>query len=129
MRTRLLVVCSALFVALIAFGPTPASACGGYGYGYVGMAMGTVAAAQATDTRTTGQPMPMLRRPTMPVRLTRTTRRAIMPEDGAMALELTMVGEVVVAGSPRAARPDYAIHQLADVACCMIDKRTRPTSG
>ena len=108
MRTRLLVVCSALFLALIAFGPTPASACGGYGYGY-GMAMvamGTVVAAPATDTRTTGQPMPMRHQPTMPVRLTPTTRRAIMRADGAMALELTMVGAVAVAGSPRVARSD-----------------------
>jgi hypothetical protein len=67
------------------------------------MAMGTVVGALATDTPTTGQPMPMWRRPTMPARLTRTTHRAIMPEDGAMAPELTMVGEVAVAGSPSVA--------------------------
>jgi hypothetical protein len=29
-----------------------------------------------------------------------------MPEDGVMAPELTMVGEVAVAGSPRVARSD-----------------------
>ena len=68
------------------------------------MGMDTVAAVPTTAMPlTTGQPMPMRRRPTMPVGLTPTTRRAIMPEDGAMALELTMVGEVAVAGSPRVA--------------------------
>jgi hypothetical protein len=40
MRTRLLVVCSVLFLALIAFGTTPASACGGYGYSYGGYGYG-----------------------------------------------------------------------------------------
>ena len=62
MRPRFLFACSALLVALMGFGSSPASACGGYyGYGY-GYGYGCRCPGYGYGTRTTGRPR-LLRAP------------------------------------------------------------------